>query len=196
MTDSRLRSALLPAHVGVLVGVSAGAYALSLAAMTGLQAGNEAALRAQRDPLAAAIGRLTAQHDQLTARVDQARAAYEAAAAAYAATGTGFQNVAARLAELTAAVSQVGATAASLPTRVHIPVVQFAPTTGGAVAYRAPTVAARPATGKTAPTPAPVAAAAAPAPAPVVAYVPPPAPVIAPAPPPTTGGTTTASTKP
>jgi hypothetical protein len=174
-TEGRPRSISLPAHVGVLIGVSAGAYALSLAAVTGLQAGSERAIRAEREPVAAAIERLATQGGQLNARLEEARAAYEAAAARYAATGLGFQDVAARLADLTAAVSEVSDTAASLPTGVNRPTVRTYTTTN-----RLPATATKP---------APVTAAN---PAPVFA----PAPAIAPALAPVTNATTSASGKP
>ena len=56
-TISGLRSIRLPAHLGVLMGLSAGAYALFLAAVTGLQSLAESQLAADRAQATAALTR-------------------------------------------------------------------------------------------------------------------------------------------
>ncbi len=196
-TESRPCASSLPAHVGVFFGISAGAYALTLAAMSGLQASSESALRLERDPMAAAIGSLATRHDLLDARLADARAAYDAAASTYTATGSGFQELAARLAELNAAVAEAGLTAESLPANVRIPVVAIAPPVTGAPvtsAGRAAAPAPRSATPAAAGAPVAAAPAAVFVPAPV--FVPAAPRVTAPAPAPVTNATTSASGKP
>ena len=83
MTEGRRSAVSVPAHLGVILGLSTGAYALTLAAVTGLQSSAEAATRMGRAPTMAAIDAMAADHDRLTARLDAARAAYEAAAGVY-----------------------------------------------------------------------------------------------------------------
>jgi hypothetical protein len=109
-----LRAVNVPAHVAVLLGLSAGGYALSLAAVTGLQASSEAALQAERAPVAAAIQALVAQHSQLEADLSAARDAYGSAAAIYAASGSGFAEMEVRLNDLAAAVTEINGSASSL----------------------------------------------------------------------------------
>ncbi|MCI0583597.1 MAG: hypothetical protein L0227_12045 [Chloroflexi bacterium] len=130
MTDGRQRPSLvIPAHLGVILGLSTGAYALTLAAVTGLQASAEATARAERAPTVAAIEDLAAGHDRLGARLDAARTAYESAAGTYADAGIEVAELEARLAELAAAVTEVSGTAASLPTGVKLPPVTRTVTT-------------------------------------------------------------------
>lgn len=123
MTDERRPAVGAPAHIAVFLGLSTGAYALTLAAVTGLQSAAEAATRAERAPTLAAIEAMTAGHDRLTARLDDARAAYEAAAGAYAGAGIAVADLEVRLNALATAVSEVSGTAASLPTGVRLPPV-------------------------------------------------------------------------
>lgn len=113
----------VPGHVGVLFGLSAGAYAISLAAVAGMQSTDEARIRAERAPTVAAIEELQQGHDALRTRLDDARWAYESAAAAYAAVGGRFAGLEAELAALAANVSEIQGTAASLPDSVPLPKV-------------------------------------------------------------------------
>ena len=123
ITLPTLPSIGVPAHVGVLLGLSTGAYALSLAFVSGQQASSEALIAAQRAPALATIDAVDRGHTRLEADLKAARTAYEAAAATYAATGSGFQDLEARLADLADAVAKVNGTAASMPTSVRLPSV-------------------------------------------------------------------------
>ena len=123
VTWPSLPSLGVPAHIGVMLGLSTGAYALSLALVSGLQASSEAALAAERAPALATIDAVDRSYVRLEADVQAARTAYEAAAAAYAETGTGFQDMEARLKDLAAAVAEVNGTAASMPTSIKLPSV-------------------------------------------------------------------------
>lgn len=121
MTDGRRAGLSVPAHVGVLVGLSAGAYALTLAAVAGLQSSAEMAARAEQAPSVAAIEAMVGAHDALQVQLDRARAAYETAAGAYGSVGPEVAGLEARIADLSAAVADVSGTAASLPSSVKLP---------------------------------------------------------------------------
>ena len=136
-----LVSLRIPAHVGVLVGLSTGAYALSLAAMVGLQSTSEAAIAAQRAPAIAAIEALNRRATGLDTQLAAARAGYESAAAAYAATGAGFQEMEARLDELAAAVDKINGTVSSLPTSIRLPALARSMTSAPAPVVHAITTA-------------------------------------------------------
>lgn len=123
VTLPSLPSLGVPAHVAVLLGLSTGAYALSLAFVSGLQASSEAAVAAERAPALATIDAIDRGYASLEADLKAARSAYEASAAAYAATGTGFADMEARLADLAKAVSAVSGTAASMPSSIRLPSV-------------------------------------------------------------------------
>lgn len=131
----------VPAHVAVLMGLSAGAYALSLAAVTGLQSTTEAGLAVDRAPAIAAIDAARRAHGELERRLEATRRAYEAAAAAYASTGDGFVAMEARLAELAGVVTEINGSAASLPTSVKLPAVTRTVSAGAAPVVHATTTA-------------------------------------------------------
>lgn len=139
MTDEGRVAISIPAHVGVLLGLSTGAYALALAAVTGLQSSAEAEARLERAPTIAALGAMAADHDRLTARLDAARAAYESAAGVYGDAGLAVANLEARLDALAAAVSVVSGTAASLPSGVKLPPISASVTRVSAPASQATT---------------------------------------------------------
>lgn len=118
MTDARR-----PVHVGVFLGLSAGAYALSLAGVTALQAQSEAAIAADRVPTAEAISQLAAQNDSLEADAGRARLTYDRAMGAYDRVGQTLAEVEGRLGELAKTVEAVDGAARALPDRVALPQV-------------------------------------------------------------------------
>jgi ABC-type transporter Mla subunit MlaD len=118
MTDARR-----PVHVGVFLGLSAGAYALCLAVVTSLQAQSEAAVMRDRGPTVAAIAALAAHNDALEADARHAGRTYERAAGAYGAVGQSLADVDAELAQLARLVGQIDGAAQSLPDRVALPQV-------------------------------------------------------------------------
>jgi hypothetical protein len=122
MTERRSPSAM-PLHVGVLLGVSAGSYALMLAGVAGLQSAGDAQLAADRAPLRAAIDDLVSAHDRLTDTVNRAGQAYEQAAAAYDATGSQFTGLESVLGDLAGNVSAINGAAKSLPASAPMPKV-------------------------------------------------------------------------
>jgi len=139
MTDVRRLAIAAPAHLGVILGLSTGAYALTVAAVTGLQAGTEATARAERAPTIAAVDAMTMDHDRLAARLEVSRAAYEAAAGAYSTAGLQVADLEARLNALAAAVNDVSGTAATLPSGVKLPPVSRSVAAGPAPATQATT---------------------------------------------------------
>jgi len=116
MTDTRR-----PPHLGVMLGLSTGAYALSLAVVTAFQARTDAAVLNDRAPTADAIARLGAGNDALETRAAAAADAYRHATGAYERVTSTVADVEARLAELAAAVQAVDGAASALPNRVALP---------------------------------------------------------------------------
>ena len=72
-----------PVHLAIFVGLSAGAYAASLAGVTALQASTVQAVSDGYAPTSDAIDLLKTHHDQLEARLQAATAAYNTAADTY-----------------------------------------------------------------------------------------------------------------
>ena len=73
----------IPAHVGVVLGLATAGYAVTLAGVTALQSGADAAVAAARSPIGAAIDATAAGHDRLDAALGAAGQDYDAAAARY-----------------------------------------------------------------------------------------------------------------
>jgi hypothetical protein len=116
MTDPRR-----PLHLGVFLGLSAGAYALGLACVTALQAQAEATIVNDRAPTAEAISQLAAQNDSLERNARHAAQTYSWATGAYARVGQTLAEVEARLGELAQTVEAVDGAARALPDRVALP---------------------------------------------------------------------------
>jgi hypothetical protein len=123
MTEARR-----PLHVAVFLGLSAGAYAVSLAGVTALQAQSEAAVLVDRAPTAQAIAEIAAWHDALEATADRASAAYQRAAGAYDTAGQTLADVEAQLSGLADVVGTIQGAAQGLPSRVALPRVSRAAT--------------------------------------------------------------------
>lgn len=120
----------LPYHITVVLGTAAGIYAVSLAAVTALQAGADAAIRDARRPAAEAIETLRAGHDGLEAAVARIEAAHSGAVDAYdalAARLADHEAALGRLAELTGAVE---GTSAALPGTIRLPALSRTTTRG------------------------------------------------------------------
>ena len=112
-----------PLHIGVFLGLSAGAYALSLAGVTALQAQAEAATAADRNPTAQALAGLAAQHDSLEADALRASRAYERATSAYDRVSQAQADAEIQLGQLATIVKAVDGAARALPSRVALPAV-------------------------------------------------------------------------
>jgi len=72
-----------PIHLAMMAGLAAGAYAVSLAGVTALQASTDRAISDATIPTSDAVDLLRTHHDDLEARLAAAAAAYDAAAARY-----------------------------------------------------------------------------------------------------------------
>jgi len=118
MTDARR-----PLHVGAFIGLSAGAYALSLAAVTAIQAQSDATIAADRAPTEQAIAEVAAQNDSLEADASRAGRTYERATSAYDLASRTLADVEAQLAGLAKVAGAVDGAARSLPDHVALPQV-------------------------------------------------------------------------
>jgi hypothetical protein len=124
MTDARR-----PAHLAVLLGASAGIYAVSLAGVTALQSATDQALIDERAPLGAATSTLAGGHDAVETDLERAARAYGDAAAGYDRLGPRLDAMESSLDALAGTVSQVSGAAQALPGRVALPVVTRTVTT-------------------------------------------------------------------
>jgi hypothetical protein len=127
-----------PYHLGVLLGVSAGAYAASLAGVTFLQASSEAATAAVRAPAAAAIERMATDNDRLEQALATARERLTAAGDDYGAAAVAVSDLQARLESLAALVSDIEGESMKLPTRISLPARASLPSAPRAAAASAP----------------------------------------------------------
>lgn len=137
------RSRARPYHLVVAIGTAAGVYALSLAAVTALQAGTDAEIQAERRPVAEAIAALRADNDALEHAVGRIEAGYTTAADAYAALAARIGDHGIALGSLTEATASIEGTAAALPTSIRLPALSRAPVarTGSRPATNATTAA-------------------------------------------------------
>jgi hypothetical protein len=115
-----------PVHLAVVAGISAGAYAVSLAGVTALQAAGDRQLSEWNAPAGDAIASISAEHDRLDARLTGAWAAYDAAAAAYAAAADRMTGVETRLGSLARQVKKVEGSAAWVAPALRLPSVSRA----------------------------------------------------------------------
>ena len=108
-----------PYHIGVAVGVTTGAYAISLMAASTLQIQHDQALIEDRQPVAAAIVVLGDHHDDMRSRLDEARVRYADGADGYGALIARLDAMRARLAAMDRTVTAIeranGVLAASIP---------------------------------------------------------------------------------
>ncbi len=115
---ARVAEARRPIHIAVVVGLSAGAYAASLAGVTALQAASDRQLAEANAPAGEAISALTEEHDRLGDRLAAAGSAYGSAASAYADITAKMAQVEKRLDKLAGQVSKVQGAAAWNPPAV------------------------------------------------------------------------------
>lgn len=111
----------VPAQVVVLVGLTAGGYAATLAGVTALQSSAEAATAASRAPVVGVIQETSARNDALAARLSDAVARQGQAADAYQALLDRIAATESALAGLTSSVAAVDGASHTLPTRVALP---------------------------------------------------------------------------
>ncbi len=104
-----------PVHLAVVVGLSAGAYALSLAGVTALQSASDQRQISANGPAADAAQQLRSEHDRLDDRLVAAASDYDAATAAYSEISDQLAAMESRLGKLAAEVRKVQGSAAWTP---------------------------------------------------------------------------------
>lgn len=112
-----------PLHLAVLVGLSAGAYAGSLAVVTLVQSTTDASVSAQRAPTRVIADAITAAHNDLEANVADAMRHYGLIADRYGALEPEFATLETTLDALATTTSSVTNSVRTLPTRVNLPKV-------------------------------------------------------------------------
>jgi hypothetical protein len=113
----------VPPHVGTMLGLSMAGYAVAIAAVTGLQAASDAAVIADRAPVARALDQIGAGHDRLAGELDAAGGRYAVAASGYGAVTDRIGSLEASLGALSTAVAGVDGAARALPVSVALPPV-------------------------------------------------------------------------
>lgn len=116
MTEARR-----PVHLAVLAGISASAYAISLAGITALQAATDADLAADRAPATRAANLMATGHEDIETTLDQATRAYSLAANRYSQLVPQLEGVEQQLEQLTKRASAITGAANALPGRVALP---------------------------------------------------------------------------
>ena len=122
MTDDRR-----PIHLAVLLGVSAGAYAVTLAGVTALQAEADAHVQAQRSPIDLAATVMADDRAALEAAAETAAYRYAVLADRYRRSGLVIEGMEVALDDLALRAGAVAESAASLPTRFALPSVRSSP---------------------------------------------------------------------
>lgn len=107
-----------PYHLGVAVGVTTGAYALSLMAASTLQIQHDRALIADRDPMQAAITMLGSHHDEMEPQLEEARTRYTDGADGYGSLATRLDTLRERLAKMDKTVSAIERDSGTLAAKV------------------------------------------------------------------------------
>ena len=111
----------IPAHVAVLLGLSAGTYSVFLAGATALQAASESAIAADKAPIVGALGQLAEGHDRLAGSLEEARARYGEASEAYTTLVAAIGAYEARIADLTGRIDSLQAETGVLPDGIPTP---------------------------------------------------------------------------
>ena len=122
MTD-RAEERPRPLHLAVLVGASAGIYAMSLGTVAALQSATDRAVIDARAPLDRAIRDLAATNAGLTAGLDRVAHADDGLSSAYDRVGPLLGTAETTLDALSASVARISGIAGALPDRVALPAV-------------------------------------------------------------------------
>ena len=114
-------------HLAILAGLSASAYAGSLALVTRLQSSADASLVADRAPVRAAADAISASHDRLEATITGAMERYGRLADRYGILVPKIAGVETSLDALARTTSGVTDSTLTLPTHLTLPTVPTAP---------------------------------------------------------------------
>lgn len=117
----------IPAHLAVLVGVSTGIYAITLAGVTSVQSDRDTRLAIERAPFGIAADAAASDHDRLEAELEAAIRRYDAMADRYRAATTTMADTEAGLDALAERAGALVESAADLPTRFSLPTVRSVP---------------------------------------------------------------------
>jgi uncharacterized protein YlxW (UPF0749 family) len=109
----------------MLIGASAAIYAVSLAAVSGLQYQSQADLAAQHQPIVDALTSTRAANDALETSIQAASTRLQAVAADYGTVGTDLAAYQAQLDSLSALVAKVRGSAAALSAHINLPSVSI-----------------------------------------------------------------------
>jgi hypothetical protein len=120
-----------PSRAVMLLATSATVYAVSLAAVAGLQASDDAALAARRQPYLDAIARSRAVDDALAAAVAGAGSDASTLASGYTNAADQLAAYERRLDALSTLVAETQGSLAALPNRIALPVVTVHGAIGG-----------------------------------------------------------------
>lgn len=115
-----------PIHLGIVIGVSTSLYAVSLAAVTGLQSAQNAQVSDAYAPLVSSVDALDGANADLGARLDAARAAYDASASSFSVVVAKVPGFEARLKALARAVTKIHGTSVNMPSGGALPRVSGA----------------------------------------------------------------------
>ena len=110
-----------PARAGILIGASAAVYAVSLAAVAGLQASDDAAIAARRQPYVDAIADGRAANDALEAAIGDAGLQVQSVTSSYSLSADELAAYEARLDALARLVAETQGSMAALPRRINLP---------------------------------------------------------------------------
>ncbi|HET7167826.1 MAG TPA: hypothetical protein VFI69_01365 [Candidatus Limnocylindrales bacterium] len=116
-----------PVHLAVLLGVSTGAYAVALAAVTGLQSASDTAARRAIDPIVATQTSVGVDHGLLERDLRDATARYSELADQYDRFTPRLLDLEAALDSLAGSTQRITDGTAALPTRISLPPVRRAP---------------------------------------------------------------------
>jgi hypothetical protein len=118
-------------RAGVLVGVSAAIYAVSLASVAGLEAHTQAQAAADAQPALNAIANTTAANDALDAAIQDANARLQQLAHDYDSTSGDMSAYQAQFAKLSALVAKIQGSAAAMNANFKLPAVTMRGAIGG-----------------------------------------------------------------
>jgi hypothetical protein len=118
-------------RAGVLVGVSAAIYAVSLASVAGLQSASTAQAVADTQPGLDAVARAKAANDEIEAQLKDADTRLQALAHDYDATTTDLSAYQAQFQQLSSLVAKIQGSAAALNTNFKLPSVTIHGSVGG-----------------------------------------------------------------
>jgi len=107
-----------PYHLGVAIGVTTGAYALSLMAASTLQIQHDRALIADRHPVEVAVSVLGSNHDAMESRLELARSRYADGADGYGVLIARLDKMRARLEKMDRTVAAIERDSGSIAARI------------------------------------------------------------------------------